>query len=80
MAGRGIADRGALLRRDALGDELLDPAVLAEHAERSVAGVRDVHRELDDPLQDGVERQLGGEGEPGLDQQLRAVATAIGPS
>ena len=41
--------------------------------ERPVPGARDIHGELHDPLQDGVERQLRGERQPGLDQQLGAI-------
>ena len=52
VPGRRVADRGALLVGDAVGDELVDAPVLAEHAERPVPRAGDLDGELDDPLQD----------------------------
>jgi hypothetical protein len=53
-----VADRGALLRRDAHRDELLDrTTVRREHAEGPVARAGDLDGELDDALEHGVERR-----------------------
>ena len=73
-----VAERRSLLGRDPDRDEVLDrPAVRRQDAERSVACAREVHRELDDPLEHRVERELRGEDHPGLDQA--AIPIAGGP-
>jgi len=61
-----------LLGGDPGGDELTDGAVSAEHAQRPVAGAGELSGQLDDALQGGRERQLGGECQPGLQQALVA--------
>jgi hypothetical protein len=69
VAGRWITERGALLGSDPDRDELLDrPAIGREHTQGSIPGAREVHRELDDPLEHRIEGQLRSERHPGLDQ------------
>ena len=65
----------ALLLGDAGGDEIVDPAVHPQHAERPVAGIRDLDGQLNDPLQNRVEGQFGRQGQPRLEQHLVAVGT-----
>jgi hypothetical protein len=69
-ADRDVADRRPLGVADSSGDELGDDAVPPQHAERPVAGIGELRGQLDDALQGGRERQLGGEGQPGLQQAL----------
>ena len=60
---------GSLLGRDPDRDELLDqPSIRCEDSQGSVARSREFHRELDDPEEHRVERQLGGEDRPCLDR------------
>ena len=59
---------------DAGGDEPLQPAAArVEDAERRVARIRECGRGLDELLEQGVERQLGAERDPGLDERPRAL-------
>src|SRR5690348_5216895 len=60
-SGRECTDRPTSLGIDAGCDELDQDVALANHAERSVPGVGDVRREVDDALQDDRQRKLGGE-------------------
>jgi hypothetical protein len=69
-ADRDVADRRPLAVADPGGDELGDDAVAPQDAERSVAGAGELDGQLDDALQGGRERQLGGQGQPGLQQAL----------
>jgi len=52
VAGRQRADRPALPRRHACGHELDERVRVANHAERAVAGIRDLRGEVDDALED----------------------------
>ena len=80
VAGGRVPERRSFLGRDPDGDEVLDrPAVRRQHAERSVPCAREVHGELDDPLEHRVERELRGEGHAGLDQAAIPVAGGVPP-
>jgi hypothetical protein len=72
-ADRDVPDGRPLGGRHAGGDELGDDAVAAQHPEGAVAGPGEVGGQLDDALQGGRERQVGGEHEPGLQQALVPV-------
>ena len=48
-------------------------AGLVDHAERGVLGAGDLGGRLDDPLQQRVQRQLGAEGDAGVDEDAEAV-------
>jgi len=70
---RGVADRVALLVGHAAGDELGDQVTPGtDDPQRAVAGAGDLRRQLDDPLEQGGQRQLGGQSQPGLQQHVPA--------
>ena len=64
QAVRQGSDEGALLRRDARGDELLHGAGRVEDAERGVFRARDVAGLIDHALQHGGAVELGGHRHP----------------
>jgi hypothetical protein len=70
---RDMADPAALLLVDTGGDQPADAAVRAEHPQRSVGRLRNLHCQLDDALEHAVERELRGEGESGLHQHVAAL-------
>ena len=70
---RQRADRAPLLRGDPGGDELHEVTVLADDAERPVSGVGHLGREVHDPLQDDRQRELGSQGQAGLEQDVLAI-------
>jgi hypothetical protein len=73
VAGRGVTESCPLFLGDTDRDEVLDPAsVRCEDAEGSVARVREVGREVDDTSEDRIERELGREHHPRLDQSTLA--------
>jgi hypothetical protein len=74
----GRADGRALLGCHARGDELRDRTVVAEHTESPISGAGDLARELHDPLEDGVEGELGGQRQARLDQLVAAAAGHCG--
>ena len=80
VAGGRVAENGSVLGRDPHRDELFDhPAVGCEHAERPVASVGEIDRQLDDAEEYGFERELRGEDHPGLDQLPVPVTSASRP-
>ena len=82
-AARELADRRPVRLPDPEGDEALQlVAAPVDHAERRVARPRQLGGDPDQRLQDGVERQLRGDRDSGLDEPpppLIAVHTAIQP-
>ena len=71
-AARHRADLGAGVGVDAVREELLQlRAARVDHAERRVARARQLGRRLHEPVQQGLERQLGADGEPGLEQRAQ---------
>src|ERR1043165_8386299 len=76
VADGGRSDGGALLARDAGGDEGLDAAVVADDREGAVTRADEVASLIDDLLQHGVERELGGHVQPcAVQRQKLAVLT-----
>jgi len=63
LADRERSDCLALLGRDAGRDEVQEPAVRTDDSQGSVSRIRQFDRQLDDPLQHYVERQVRGEDE-----------------
>ena len=82
-AARELADRSPVRLPDPEGDEALQlVAAPVDHAERRVARPRQLGGDPDQRLQDGVEGQLRGDRDSGLDEPpppLIAVHTAIQP-
>ena len=82
-AARELADRSPVRLADPEGDEALQlVAAPVDHAERRVARARQLGGDPDQRLQDGVEGQLRGDRDPGLDEPpppLIAVHAAIQP-
>ena len=73
-AARQVADRGVRLGVDSGGDEALERrAAPVDHAQRRVARAGQLGGRLDEPLQQRVERELGRQGDAGLDQRPQAV-------
>ena len=73
-AARQVADRRLRLVVDADGDELLEPGPEpVDHAERAVARAGQLDRRLDQALQQRLERELGAERDPDLDQTPQAI-------
>ena len=73
-AARQIADACARLVVDSVGDETLETGPgRIDHAEGRIARAGHQCRSLDDPLQDAVERQLGADRDPGLQQYAKPV-------
>jgi len=69
-----IADRPVCLLVDAGREEALQAAPLAvDDAERRVAGVGQLGRRLDDPLEHGVQRELRGQRDARLDEGVQAA-------
>jgi hypothetical protein len=65
-ADRDMADRGPLLPGHPGSDELGNGAVAAHDAQGAVTGAGEVGGQVDDALEHGRQRQLRGQGEPGL--------------
>jgi hypothetical protein len=65
-----VAHGRPLLGDDPGGDEVVDGAVPAQHAHGPVAGPGQPGGQLDDPLEGGREGQVGGQGQPALQQAL----------
>jgi hypothetical protein len=63
-ADRDVADGRPLGGADPGGDELGDDAVPTQDTQRPVAGPGEVGGQLDDALQGGRERQVGGQASP----------------
>jgi hypothetical protein len=68
----GVADGSPDVFVDADRDELLDATVGIEHAERAVASAGDLPCQLDDAPEHGGEREVGGEREARLEQDVLA--------
>src|SRR5438876_9310448 len=67
---RQVTDRSVRLGVDTGGEEALEPrAARIEHAERRVARTGERGGGLDELLEDGLERQLRGKGDPGRDER-----------
>ncbi len=62
---RRIADREPQLLVDPGGDERADASRLVDHRDGAVAGTQQRAGAIDDGLQDGVEREVGGDHEGG---------------
>jgi hypothetical protein len=69
-ADRDVSDGRPLLLGHPGGDELADGPVATQHPQRPVPGPGELGGQLDDALQGGRERQLGGERKPGFQQAL----------
>jgi hypothetical protein len=64
-----VADRGARVVVDAVGDETLEPgAGRVDDAECGVARARQLGGKLGQALKQALERQLGGQRHTGLEQ------------
>ena len=74
LALRQRPDRGAGLLVDADGDEGGQATRAVDHAERAVAGVGQMHGDLDDAVQDGLEVQVAADGQDGLQETVHPVA------
>ena len=71
---RQVADRSVRLLVDARGEEPLEPSSgRVDHPERGISRLGQPGRGLDDPLEQRVERQLGVERDPGVDQPAQLV-------
>jgi hypothetical protein len=71
---REIADRRVRLGVDPGGEEALQPLTgLVDHAERRVAGLRQLRGRLDDPLQERLQRELRAERDPRVHEDAEAV-------
>ena len=71
---RGIADLALHLRRHPVGHEALEAGSGGvDHAEGRVVRCGDPGGGFDDPLENAVERQLGVDRDPGLDERPEAV-------
>ena len=69
---RQLADRRVGLGVDPRGEEALQPvARTIDDAERRVAGVRELGGCFHEPLQEGVERELRRERDPGVDEHTQ---------
>ena len=70
---RKVADAFLRLRVDARGQEALERAAgWIDHAERRVPRPRQLRRGVDDSLQEGIERELRRDRDPGVDQPAPA--------
>ena len=59
-------------------DELLDPApALVDHAQRGVGGAGQLGRSLDDPLEDGIDRELRRHRDPGVEEGSQATILGL---
>lgn len=65
-----LADLGFV---QADGDELDQRAALADHAQRTVAGVHQTDRRFDDPAQHYLEVQLTADRDDRLQQRVRPI-------
>ena len=74
VPGREFTDECSFLVGDPFGDELLDATVGREDADRTVSSVRQIDRELHDASQNGLQRSLGGERQPSLDEELGTIS------
>ncbi len=73
-AARKLPDRSPRLVVDAVGDEALQVrAARVDHAQRDVSRLRQVGGALDDPLQQVVQRQLGIQGDAGIDHPMQTL-------
>ena len=70
---RPVVDLGDLLLVQADGDELGQPAVVADHAQRAVAGVDQRDGGLDDPAQHDLQVQVAADGDHRLQQGVHPV-------
>ena len=73
------ADLVPLAGGDTGGHELDEVAVLADHTQRAVAGVRHLDGEVDNSLQDDGQRELGGQRKAGFQQRVLTVSRLIHP-
>ena len=74
VAPRRVTDPGALLRRDAPGDELDEPlAVAADDAQGAVARVDECRGRLDDPSEDLGQVQVGTHRDDGVEELAHPV-------
>src|SRR5204863_10128653 len=55
------------------GDEVADQAVRSEDAEGTVASLGDLDGELHDAAQDGIQLELGRQGQAGLEEASLAI-------
>ncbi len=55
-------------------DEVGQPAILVDHAERTVPGVDQRHRRLDDPAEYRLESQVAAYRDNGLEESVHPVA------
>ena len=68
-------DRGFVEARD---NELLDPTrALVDHAQCRVGGAGQLCRSLDDPLEDGVDRELRRHRDPGVEEGSQATILGL---
>jgi hypothetical protein len=74
VPGRQFTDECSFLVGDPFGDELLDATVGREDADRTVSSLRQIDRELHDASQNGLQRSLGGERQPSLDEELGTIS------
>ena len=74
-AARQVADPRMRVLVDAVREEALElrPG-LVDHAERGVTRAGEPRGRLDEPLQDGVERELGAEGDSDVHERPQAPA------
>src|SRR6185312_6636235 len=70
---RPVVDPGDLRLVQADGDELDQPAALADDAERAVAGRHQFDRGLDDLPEDHLEFQVAADGNHGFEKRVRPV-------
>ena len=71
---RPVVDRGDLRLGQANRDELGQPAVVADHAERAVARLDQRHRGLDDLAEHDLQVQVATDRDDGLQQDVDPVA------
>ena len=78
-ATRKVADRRARLLVDSSGDEPLQCRARAvDHPKHGVARSSERRRGLDDPLEHHVERKLGADRGPRLEQRAQPIGVAGG--
>ena len=70
---RPVVDPLDLRGVEADGDELDEPLLLADHAERAVPGVHQVHRRLDDPAEHRLQLEPGTDRDDRLEQPVHPV-------
>src|SRR5436309_8553443 len=74
VARRKVADRAAFARGQPGRHKFDKPIAVADHAQSTVASVRDLGCEVDDPLEDNRQRQLRCQGQTRLEEHVLAVA------